>query len=143
MPSLGASSHLGERPAGLGNPQRRQGHPNRRMRALRWPGTVSYGRGPWCGDAAARPGRRVRLVSLVDRRLIAESRPARRQLGLTVLFSLVTAGLVLGQAGLLTSVIVGASSGQPFVALRGGLFALFLVVCLRAATAFAAETTAL
>jgi ATP-binding cassette subfamily C protein CydD len=85
----------------------------------------------------------VGAVSLVDRRLITESRAARRQLMVTVLFGVLAAALILAQAGLLATVIVDASTGRPLVAIRGDLLALLVVICIRSGTALASETTAL
>lgn len=50
-------------------------------------------------------------MSAIDRRLFAESLPARRQLVGTVLFGLLPAALIVAQVTLLTDVIAGASTG--------------------------------
>jgi ATP-binding cassette subfamily C protein CydD len=82
-------------------------------------------------------------VTALDRRLIRESAVARRQIALTVLFGVLSAGLILAQASFLTDVIVRVSSGRAFAAVRGSMVALLVVVLLRAGVAAAAETTAL
>jgi ATP-binding cassette subfamily C protein CydD len=94
------------------------------------------------GPGAAEGCARVRSAPVVDRRLFAESRPARRQLVAVVVFGLLTAVLVITQAGLLTDVIVGASDGSGR-SLGPALGALLAVVLARAALAGAAEVTAL
>ncbi|NYJ08257.1 thiol reductant ABC exporter subunit CydD [Petropleomorpha daqingensis] len=83
----------------------------------------------------------MRGVPGIDRRLFAESRPARRQLVAVVLFGLTTAALVVAQAGLLTDVIVRATEGSG--ALAATLAGLLAVVLARAALSGAAEVTAL
>jgi thiol reductant ABC exporter CydD subunit len=80
---------------------------------------------------------------VLDRRLFAESRPARRQLVGTVFFGLLAAVLIIAQAGLLTDVIVGASTGRSPRALVPELVLLLVVVLARAMVTAAAEITAL
>jgi ATP-binding cassette subfamily C protein CydD len=79
---------------------------------------------------------------VIDRRLFAESRVARRLLLVVVLAGLVTAGLVVTQAGLLADVIAGAS-GRSTRALGPALAGLLAVVVARAVLAGGAEATAL
>jgi ATP-binding cassette subfamily C protein CydD len=81
-------------------------------------------------------------VTVLDRRLLRESRVARRQIALTVGFGILSAGLILAQAGLLTDVVVAVSGGRALASVRTSLTALLVVVLLRATAAAAAETTA-
>ena len=89
-----------------------------------------------------RRGGRAR-VPIIDRRLFAESRPARRQLLGSVLFGLCAAALIVAQAGLLVDVIVMASAHGAVRALLPSLAGLLAVVVLRTVMTSAAETTAL
>jgi ABC-type transport system involved in cytochrome bd biosynthesis fused ATPase/permease subunit len=92
-------------------------------------------------SAAARHGRGT--LPVLDRRLFAESLPARRLLAGTVLFGLLAAGLVVAQAGVLTDLLVGASTGGTPGSLLPGLAALLVVVLARAALTGVAEVSAL
>jgi ATP-binding cassette subfamily C protein CydD len=80
-------------------------------------------------------------VKPLDPRLIRHAAAARSYLVGTVVLGVVTAGLVLAQAGLLAHVIVHAPSGLASV--RRSLGALALVVLARALTTYGGEAMAL
>jgi ATP-binding cassette, subfamily C, bacterial CydD len=76
----------------------------------------------------------------VDRRLLAESRPARVHLALAGALGLLSAVLIVAQAALLAYVIARAALGHATLAsLRAQLIVLVAVLCLRALTAGAFE----
>src|SRR3954468_4470055 len=104
------------------------------------------------GEPAPRPARqrggrgrpaRGDGVPVIDRRLLAESRGARRQLVLTLLFGCSAAVLLLAQAGFLADVLADVSAGRPATVWRASLGGLAVVVVARALVATGAETTAL
>jgi ATP-binding cassette, subfamily C, bacterial CydD len=78
-----------------------------------------------------------------DARLLREATGARGYLIATVLFGVVTTGLVLAQASLLAHALADAARGAGLAALRGTVIALVLVLTARAVAAFGGEATAL
>ncbi|MGW5359192.1 thiol reductant ABC exporter subunit CydD [Actinopolymorpha pittospori] len=79
----------------------------------------------------------------LDRRLLRQARATRSYLGLSVGIGVLGAGLVIGQAALLSSVIARAFvGGEPLVALFLPLALLALVVGTRACLAWAGEMAA-
>ncbi|HEX9064962.1 MAG TPA: thiol reductant ABC exporter subunit CydD [Streptosporangiaceae bacterium] len=81
--------------------------------------------------------------SRAHRRLLAESRPARRSLAVAGLAGLAVTGFVLAQAWLLARVLAGAVTGPGNQALRGSLLLLVAVVAGRAAAVQSGEAAAL
>ncbi len=78
-----------------------------------------------------------------DRRLFRSSRVARRQIGLTVLFGVLSAGLIVLQAGFLADALVTVSTGRGVASIRTDLLALLGVLGARAMLSSAGEVTAL
>ncbi|GLZ02562.1 hypothetical protein Acsp03_00290 [Actinomadura sp. NBRC 104412] len=79
----------------------------------------------------------------LDPRLPAHTRAARVFLTGTVLFGLVTTGLVLAQAVLLARILAGAFHGQGVAPLASAFVLLLIVVAGRALAAYGAEAMAL
>lgn len=78
----------------------------------------------------------------VDRRLLAESRAARAQLGVSTLLGLGSAAAIVAQAALLARVIARSAQGHATLVMLGGtLAALAVVIVVRGLLAGAFETT--